>query len=63
MKMIALCVIAGLLLAGCSSPYIAPDTSKALTEQSQYEESKAQTEAMKEQNKQLKRIADALEKK
>ena len=50
------------ILFGCSNPYVNPDTSKALSEQQQLEESKQQTILMQEQNKQLKRIADALEK-
>ena len=65
MIVLAICVVifgAMVLISGCSNPYIAPNTNKALTEQSQLEEQKAQTQAMQEQNEELKRIADALEK-
>lgn len=46
---------------GCSNPYTNPQTSQATSEQIQAEEAKQQTELMKEQNKQLTRIANALE--
>lgn len=49
--------------SGCSNPYVNPDTSKAITEQEQLKELKEQNAMMKEQTVQLKRIADALEKK
>lgn len=57
-------MIAMLLLAftGCSSPYFNPQTSKAISEQKQIEILQGQDSLLREQNKQLKRIADALDK-
>lgn len=57
-----LTIIVLISLCGCSNPYINPNTSKAVSEQAQLEEMKAQSVLMQEQNKQLKRIADALNK-
>lgn len=45
---------------GCSNPYVNPQTSKAVSEAAQLEEMKSQSALMVEQNRQLKRIADAL---
>ena len=53
-------VLWGVLVSGCSNPYINPNTSKAVTEQAQLEEMKAQSIQMQEQTRQLKRIADVL---
>lgn len=52
-----------LLLSSCSNPYINPQVSKAVDEKEQTEALLQQVELMKEQNVQLKRIANALEKK
>lgn len=63
-KSLLLVVIIGiiiLLLSSCS--YFSPQVSKALTEKEQTEALLQQVELMKEQNVQLKRIANALEKK
>lgn len=49
-----------LIVAGCSNPYVNPQTSKAVSEAAQLEEMKSQSALMVEQNRQLKRIADAL---
>jgi hypothetical protein len=50
-------------LASCSSPYCTPNTDKAFSEREQVELLKKSNELQAEQNKQLTRIADALEKK
>lgn len=46
---------------GCSNPYINPDISKAKSEEKQVELLQSQDTLLREQNKELKRIADALE--
>lgn len=61
MKKIILIAIVAISLSSCS--YFAPTTSKAIDEAKQTELMKEQVELQKEQNIQLKRIADALEKK
>lgn len=48
---------------GCSNPYCTPNTDKAFSEREQLEQAKIQNELLKEQNTQLKRVADALESK
>ena len=50
-----------LFTCSCSSPYINPQTSKAISEQEQLEELKKQNQLLIQQNIQLKRIADAIE--
>jgi hypothetical protein len=55
---ILFCAVA--VSAGCSNPYVNPQTSKAVSERDQLEEMKTQTLLLQEQNKQLKRIADAM---
>lgn len=55
-------VIAMMLFGmGCSNPYCNPQASKAVSEREQLEQAKIQNELLKEQNIQLKRVADALE--
>lgn len=54
---IALMIIMG--VGGCA--YLAPDTSKALSEQDQFKEQKKQTQLEERQAEALERIADALE--
>jgi PBP1b-binding outer membrane lipoprotein LpoB len=63
MKKIILLAVIAISLSSCSNPYINPQTAKAVSEEEQVELLKQQVELQKEQNVQLKRIADALEKK
>jgi hypothetical protein len=53
--------IFALFIGACDSPYMNPQTSKAISEQKQLEQNEAQTKLLQEQNKQLERIANALE--
>lgn len=61
MKKLFILALVAISLSSCS--YFAPQTSKAVSEAEQTELIKQQVELQKEQNIQLKRIADALEKK
>lgn len=63
MKKIILIAIIAISLSSCSNPYLNPQTAKAIDEREQTEILKQEVELLKEQNVQLKRIADALEKK
>lgn len=63
MKKIILIAIVAISLSSCSNPYWNPQTAKAVDEREQTELLKQEVELLKEQNVQLKRIADALEKK
>ncbi len=56
---LVLALVLGVSVSGCR--WIAPNATKALTEENQYEEMQGQTKLLEEQNKQLKRIADSLE--
>lgn len=58
-KVLFLLLILG--VASCRNPYIAPNTSKALTEKEQLEETKKQTVIMETINFHLARIAHVLE--
>jgi uncharacterized protein YceK len=57
---IVIAVIGLVLLSGCS--FVAPDISKAQSEQRQLKESETQTKLLDAQLVQLTRIANALEK-
>lgn len=59
MKKIVLLAFIAISLSSCS--YFSPQTSKAIDEAKQTELMEQQVELQKEQNIQLKRIADALE--
>ncbi|HMW11087.1 MAG TPA: hypothetical protein PJ987_11655 [Bacteroidia bacterium] len=61
MKKILILVLVAISLSSCS--FFSPQTSKALDEAAQTKLMEQQVELLKEQNVQLKRIADALEKK
>lgn len=61
MKKILILALVAISLSSCS--YIDPQRSKAIDEAEQTELLEQQVELQKEQNVQLKRIADALEKK
>lgn len=50
------------LVNSCSNPYVAPETSKAISERDQIELLKKQNELLQQQNLQLERIAKSLEK-
>lgn len=63
MKKIILLAFIAISISSCSNPYWNPQTAKAVDEREQTEIMKQQVELQKEQNIQLKRIADALEKK
>lgn len=58
-KIFYILIIASWVLPSCK--YIAPATSKAITEEQQLEEAKKQNQLLKEQNAILLRIAVALE--
>lgn len=60
MKKIFILALVVISLSSCS--YLDPQISKAIDEEDQTELMKQQVELQKEQNLQLKRIADALEK-
>ena len=60
-KIVAVLVGLLVLLSLASCDYIAPDIEKSKTEKAQFEQLKIQNDLLREQNKQLTRIADALE--
>lgn len=58
---LTICITLCVLIIGCD--YVAPQTSKAITEKDQLEQLKQQNELLKQQNQYLERIAIALENK
>lgn len=60
-KLSIIIIIIIIAFTSCGNPYTDPETSKALSQDKQVELMKEHNKKIDEQNKQLKRIADALE--